>query len=200
MAISTVIFDMGGVLVWTHWERATEPLAELSGKSPDQVLDALCNTDAHFAYMCGDIDAHEFACSAMASLGIELPSDEILRIWDSILAPNPDALAVLERVKGRHRLVLGSNTDPGHYQRSVEVQPALGLFDDHLLSYELGVNKPDPAFFSLGLERIGLSPQECVFIDDLAENVESAQGLGITGIRFESMAQVESELERMGLV
>ena len=198
--ISTVIFDMGGVLVWTHWERATEPLAKLAGLPPERVLETLLNTDTNLSYMRGDIDSSEFAKVVLERLGLDIPEDELLGIWESILAPNLEALPVLERLKGRYRLVLGSNTDAGHFRRSVELQPALGLFDDLLLSYELGVCKPDPAFFERGLASSKIPAQECVFIDDLAENVESARGVGIEAIQFQSMAQVEVELGRLGLL
>ena len=200
MAISTVIFDMGGVLVWTHWERASEPLASMAGISPDMVTETIRKGEAYFPLMSGEIDFEEFALRVTADLGIQMPTDRLMDLWNSILAPNPDAGPVLGRLQGGCRLVLGSNTDPEHYQRSVEVQPALALFDDALLSYDLGVCKPDPAFFTSGLARLGLSAEECVFIDDLADNVASAVGLGITGIQFESMAQVEGQLERLGLL
>jgi len=199
LAISTVIFDMGGVIVWTHWEHATEPLGRAAGMAPEQVLETVLNSDTHLAYMRGEIDTGEFASSVAASLDIKMPADELMGHWNSILAPNLEALPLLERVKGKHRLVLGSNTDEEHYKRSAELQPALALFADTLLSYELGHCKPDTAFFTSGLEVLGVSPDECVFIDDVAENIESATSLGITGIRFESMAQVELELETLGL-
>ena len=198
--ISTVIFDMGGVLVWTHWERATGPLAKSAGMSQERVLETLFSTDANLSYMRGDIDSSEFAKGVSERLGLDIPEDELLGIWESILAPNLEALPVLERLKGKYRLVLGSNTDPGHFRRSVELQPALGLFDDLLLSYELGVCKPDLAFFERGLASLEIPAQECVFIDDVAENVESARGVGIEAIQFQSMGQVEAELGRLGLL
>jgi len=200
LGISTVIFDMGGVLVWTHWERATEPLGKLARVPPERVLETILHTDAHFSYMIGEIDSYEFAIGILESLGIDIPQEELLAIWDSILAPNPEALPVLERLKKRYRLVLGSNTDIGHFNRSLEVQPGLGLFDDLLLSYELGVCKPDAAFFELGLASLEIPPEKCVFIDDLAANIESAKGVGIKAIQFQSMSQVEAELGRLGLL
>ena len=200
MAISTVIFDTGGVLVWTHWERATVPLGKLAGMSPEQVMNTILNTDTHYAFMRGEFDSAEFAGRVSASLGIQIPTEGLVGLWNSILAPNPDALRVLERLKGKVRLALGSNIDPEHYRRSMEVQPALALFDDVLLSYEMGVCKPAPAFFTYALETLGAAAGECVFIDDLAANVESATSLGLTGIQFQSMAQVEGELVGLGLL
>ena len=200
MAVTTVIFDMGGVLVWTHWERATVPLGRLAGITSEKVMGTIRTGDAYLPFMRGEIDTAEFAGRMAASLGMQMPVEEFIALWNSILAPNPDAGGILERLKEEIRLALGSNTDPEHYKRSVEVQPALALFDDVLLSYELGVCKPDAAFFSLALEGLGVGAEECVFIDDLSENVASAMALGIEGIHFKSMEQVEEELTRMGIL
>ena len=125
-------------------------------------METLFSTDANLSYMRGDIDSSEFAKGVSERLGLDISEEELLGIWESILAPNLEALPVLERLKGKYRLVLGSNTDFGHFRRSVELQPALGLFDDLLLSYELGVCKPDSAFFERGLASLDIPAQECV--------------------------------------
>lgn len=74
-------------------------------------------------------------------------------------------------------------------------------FDPCLLSFELGIEKPDPAIFRLLLTQLGSSnPKEVVFIDDKAENVEQGKVLGIDAILFESSDQIRSELHKRGLL
>ncbi len=90
----------------------------------------------------------------------------------------------MRRLRGRYRLAIGSNTDELHYTRSLELQPSLEDFDDVLLSYELGRCKPDPQFFVLGLRKLGVQSDECVFIDDRPDNVAAASSLGITGLHY----------------
>jgi len=80
LGISTVIFDMGVVLVWTHWERATEPLGKLARVPLERVLETILNTDAHFSYMIGEIDSYEFEIGILESLGIDIPQEELLAI------------------------------------------------------------------------------------------------------------------------
>lgn len=92
----------------------------------------------------------------------------------------------MKQLKGHYRLAIGSNSDESHFRRDYEIQPATLDFDDVLVSYELGVCNPDPEFFRRGLAKLGVGAEECVFIDDLQDNVESAGSLGITAIRFES--------------
>ena len=57
--------------------------------------------------------------------------------------------------------------------------------------------KPDPALFKVILERYGLKPEECVFIDDNLPNVEAARNLGINAIHFKKYSQAKDELENL---
>ena len=56
------------------------------------------------------------------------------------------------------------------------------LFDAWVISGEVGVRKPDAAIYSLAAERIGLPPQECVFVDDLPGNLKPARTLGMATV------------------
>jgi putative hydrolase of the HAD superfamily len=63
------------------------------------------------------------------------------------------------------------------------------LFDVVVDSAFVGVRKPDPAIYELTLERLGVSANECVFVDDLQPNCETARALGMLAVRFESPGQ-----------
>jgi epoxide hydrolase-like predicted phosphatase len=56
------------------------------------------------------------------------------------------------------------------------------IFHDVVDSSVVGLRKPDPRIFRLAAERLGVAPDECVFLDDLAHNVEGAQAVGMAGI------------------
>jgi HAD superfamily hydrolase (TIGR01509 family) len=60
-----------------------------------------------------------------------------------------------------------------------------------------GIAKPDPKAFELTLERLGLKPNEAVFIDDTREHVEAARKLGLKGILFTTAEELEDELARL---
>lgn len=200
MALTTAIFDLGGVLVWTHWDRVTQPFGQMSGLTPEGVMEEIRTGDAYYPFMRGEFDGAEFHRRLTRKLGLELDPAKFFTIWKSIIAPNADITSLIERLRGRCRLAIGSNTDVLHHERSLEVQDALRHFNQALVSYRLGHCKPDPAFFSVGLERLSAAPGECVFIDDRAENVEAAETLGITGVQFLSTEQLESDLADMGLL
>ena len=199
MALTTVIFDLGGVLVWTRWDRVTNPLAEMSGLTPDRVTEEI-EKEVGYDFMLGKVDRAEFYRRVRGCLRLNLDRETFFALWNSIIVPNEEINGLVERLKERYRLVLASNTDVLHYARSLDVQEALHFFDHALLSYELGLRKPDPAFLRLGLEKLPIPPEECLFIDDRMENVEAAKTIGIAGIQFVSTQQLESDLVERGML
>jgi len=71
------------------------------------------------------------------------------------------------------------------------------LFDEIVVSSDLGVAKPDPKIFDHTLQKLGVSPEEAVFIDDLARHVDAAADLGIQGILYRDFGQMKQELEAL---
>ena len=74
--------------------------------------------------------------------------------------------------------------------------PVDELFDVVVDSCEVGARKPEPRYFRLALERIGIEPEEAVFLDDMESNVAGARAVGIRGIHVTSPDQAIAELER----
>lgn len=69
--------------------------------------------------------------------------------------------------------------------------------DGFLFSCNVGLLKPDPAFYRLMMRYYRLQPEECIFVDDRKENVEAAEKLGINGIVFSNREQAEHEIEQI---
>jgi len=69
------------------------------------------------------------------------------------------------------------------------------LFDAVVISGEVGLRKPDPAIYALASERLGLPPEQIVFIDDLRPNVQAAAAAGMVGVQHVDLQTTVSELE-----
>ena len=124
-----------------------------------------------------------------------------MQLWNSIFAPNEPALALAERLRGRYRLLLLSNTNPIHLAHIRAAYSRILAPIDHVIaSCEVGCAKPDPAVFRLALERAGAEPRETVFIDDLEPYVRAAEGLGLTGVPFTSVDRLERDLASLGVL
>jgi HAD superfamily hydrolase (TIGR01509 family) len=93
----------------------------------------------------------------------------------------PDTLPTISLLRraGVRLAVLSNYELPSvhHTMRSAGVDPA--YFDALLSSAAIGARKPDPRAYAAAAAALGLSPSECVFVDDLAENVEGAQRAGM---------------------
>jgi putative hydrolase of the HAD superfamily len=69
------------------------------------------------------------------------------------------------------------------------------LFDTVVISGEVGLRKPDPAIYALAAERLGLPPEQIVFVDDLHPNVRAAAAAGMVGVQHVDLGTTVSELE-----
>lgn len=76
------------------------------------------------------------------------------------------------------------------------ILPDEDLFDVIVDSSEVGMRKPDPRIYLLACERLGVAPEECLFIDDLSCNVDAAQAVGMTAILCDDPVAAAAEITR----
>ena len=73
------------------------------------------------------------------------------------------------------------------------------MFDVTSFSWELGLKKPTKEIFDITLQKLGIDPEEALFIDDGKNNIAKAKEYGLNGIVFESTKQLQEELKKMGV-
>ena len=175
-----LLIDLGGVLVDIDPGRTILGLAHASGLEPGEVFSRLESTGAHLGIDTGELSPTGLREKICEALDRSIDHDVVVRAWASWVAPIPRTSDVIGRLAKRHPLYLLSNTDPVHMEEVRRFGASwLDLFDGLFLSYEHGVLKPDPAFFERALATFGLNPRDCVFLDDVKENVDAAAALGI---------------------
>ncbi len=113
-------------------------------------------------------------------------------------AINAGVLDLIRRLRrqGRHKLAVLSNAPPNLAQWLADWE-ILDLFDVVFCSGDEGVVKPTPAAFEITLERLGVAPEQAVFIDDTLGHVKAAQSLGIHGILFTSAEDLVDQLDAL---
>jgi putative hydrolase of the HAD superfamily len=117
----------------------------------------------------------------------------------------PRMVDVLKICKLHYRVAcLTNNVKAGEgpgMARSVEkaarVKEVMALFDLVVESSKEGVRKPDPRFYRLACERLGVEPQQAVFLDDLGINLKSARELGMTTIKVSNEHQAIADLSKV---
>ena len=105
-----------------------------------------------------------------------------------------DMNALVRRARQRGiRTALLSNSWGDFYPRDLWD----GMFDVVVISGEVGLRKPEPAIFDLTLERMSMTAEQCVFVDDLPHNITAAANLGLVGVRHVAYETTRSELEAL---
>jgi putative hydrolase of the HAD superfamily len=107
-----------------------------------------------------------------------------------------EMVVALDRVvaAGLRTACLTNNIASGAASRP-DVDAVMDRFDLVLESSKLGVRKPEPAFYTLACERLGVEPIECVFLDDLGINLKPARELGMETIKVGDPGVALDDLE-----
>ena len=97
------------------------------------------------------------------------------------------------RAEGIKTGLISNSMGAGRYDRDSFPE----LFDGVVISGDVGLHKPQPEIFLLGCERVGLEAGECVFVDDLRENCDGAEAVGMTPVLHRGAETTIPELERL---
>ena len=191
MAISVVLFDIGGVL-----ERVGDPdvviapkWQDLLGLSAVQFGAALASVDPDRLSQTGAMSEAEYRQRTAAVLGLSrAQADEFMAdMWDWYCGELDSELRDFARsLRPRWRTAILSNSGDGARR---EEQARYGFHDDFdpiLYSHEIGLAKPDSAVYQLTCDRLGVAPSELIFIDDVPANVAAAATFGIHAIEHTS--------------
>lgn len=181
--IGHVLFDADGVLQHLPggWYAAAEPFL---GESSESFLRAAWALELPLL-TGGDVDFLAALEGLLVEHGSSASAAEVYAaVWSSAETVVATADVVHRLRAAGYGVHLGTNQAP---HRSNFMRATLGyddLFDVSCYSYELGVAKPDPAFFHRAADCIGAGPGEILFIDDSAKNVESARSTGMPAIHW----------------
>jgi putative hydrolase of the HAD superfamily len=192
-----LLVDFGGVLTTNVFE-SFRAFCSDEGLDPEAFLlvmrgDPEARKELR-AVETGALHEEEFARLLGARLGIHETDGLVDRLFARI-EPDEQMLAAVRRARGAgiRTGLLSNSLGHGRYDRSLFPE----LFDGVVISGEVGLHKPQPEIFHLGAERIGLPPEECVFVDDLRENCEAAEALGMTAVLHRGAETTLPELERL---
>lgn len=116
------------------------------------------------------------------------------RYLDMITGEIPGMYKLLSSYKSRGWHIYGLTNWSGKVYEVLQKYPIFSLIDGMVISSEVNLLKPDTMIYRKLLAKYALQADECIFIDDRQENVETAKQLGMSGIVFENAAQLEQQL------
>jgi putative hydrolase of the HAD superfamily len=200
---SVLISDFGGVLT-TPLQAGFLAYQDESGVSLEALGTAMAlATETHgdhplFALERGEITEVEFRNRIHPHLEDGFDMARLRALYFEHLDANTEMIDYIRDLRGRGvRAALLTNNvrewEPLWRAKLPEIDELFELVVD---SAFVGLRKPDPAIYTLTLERLGdVRPEQCVFVDDLDVNCEAARALGMAAVRFETAAQAIPEIE-----
>ncbi len=199
--IRNIIFDMGQVL--KHYDPDLCIAPYITDKEDAALIRSACFASAEWIELDRGTISYEEAISRWKS---RLPErlhgkvDEIIANWHLYMTDIPETNEIVRTLyqKG-YAIYLLSNVSI-RFEKIREFFPALALMRGIVTSAAEKLLKPDPRIYRILLERYGLTPDECVFIDDAPANVSGAEAVGMRGIRFDMDAKkLISDLAALGV-
>ena len=199
-SIKNIIFDIGNVISRFDWE-GTYRSKGYEGSMLERLGKATARSDDWKEYDRGILTAEQVLERFIENdPEIEEEIRHALSEFSLIVKPVEYAIPWIKSLKQKgYRCYYLSNFSEIAERECREALAFLPLMDGGILSWHEKVIKPDPAIYRLLLDRYDLKPEECVFMDDTAENLPPAAELGIHTIRFTSQQEAVKELAKLGV-
>jgi putative hydrolase of the HAD superfamily len=192
-----LLVDFGGVLTSNVFE-SFQAFCEAEGLEPDRVRDAFRNEEDGrqllFDLELGKLENEEFERRFGAHLGLAPDRCEglIERLFGGMKADHAMEMAVVMAKRQGIKTGLISNSWGA---TNYELDRFPEMFDGWVISGDEGIRKPDPAIYELGAERIGLPPEDIVFVDDLKGNLKPARAMGMATVHHVTADETIPQLE-----
>jgi len=192
-----LLIDFGGVLTTSVWDSFAafcrergldeDAVRRLFRQDPEALADLR-------ALETGRLPEEEFERRFAGRLGLSDTTDLIDSMFRGMLPVEPMAAAVRgARAAGIRTGLVSNSWSTSHYDRDL-----LGeLFDAVVISAEVGLHKPQPEIYLLAAQRLGETPQRCVFVDDLRENCAGAEAVGMAAVLHRDAGQTIARLQEL---
>lgn len=143
----------------------------------------------------GQIDFEEYL-ARYAALADSSPA-AILADFKEFGNVDTALVALIEQLHEQYRTGLISNAHSNELRPLLDMHDLHGLFDEIVISSEVGMAKPNPQIFTHICKQLQVEPSECVFTDDNPANVAAAKTLGMQGIVYTDVTSYQQELAKL---
>jgi epoxide hydrolase-like predicted phosphatase len=198
MTIRAIIFDLGGVLLRTTDFEPRERLAASLHMNRHQLEQFIFGGESGDRAQRGEISAQQHWENLRRQ--IKYSPEEFSRLVSDFFAKDEIDEALIDYVRGlrkTYKTALLSNAWDDLRQVITEKWHFEDAFDTMIISAEECVAKPDLRIFQLALDRLGVTADQAIFVDDMDRNVEGALQAGLHAIQFQTPQQLRIDIELM---
>ena len=199
--IKVIIFDLGGVILKHRSDLIGYIISEIFSLPLEEGMKLW--KQYRIRLLKGEFSSKDFLNKLNSTFKTRYSLNELLKMWKDLYVKNSgidqDVLDFVDRLKKKYKVYLLTDTIDIHD----EYNKTRGIYDKFtkvFKSYEEKLAKAEGKEFYLDvLHKINAKPYECIFIDDLEEQVKTAKSLGAKGIVFKNLSQLKENLYRLGV-
>lgn len=182
--IKAVIFDFFGVICSDDYWRFVKSDIDNSDKF----------TELANSVNLGKLSWEDFLDRVAKETG--KTTEEVKRMYEAERI-NPEIVAYIDSLHGKYKTALLTNAHEDFMNPLIAKAGLANVFDEIVISSKIGIIKPDPRIYIYTVNKLGVLPQEAVFIDDSMARVEGAKKTGIQTIHYENFEQMKTDLEKV---
>ncbi len=184
MSIRAVFFDYGGVIQRTEFQEPRLQLAKRFGLSYDDLDNLVFSSESAKRATLGEISVEQHWAEIARHL--KLDEKEIIAVEAQFFNGDIVDESILDYLRSlRPRFYVGLISNAWSDMRDYLTRNGVAFAFDYLtISAEIGAAKPDAAIYQFALEQAQVAPNEALFVDDMAANIEACERLGMRGIHF----------------
>ena len=192
--ITHLFFDLGNVLVGLRSGEKLKALAQRQGESVKTFCEKIWSHERAHDYERGSHTCDKYFALLAEDLDLAHAQQELQEAFCDIFYPLPERVALARRLSKHYPLALISNTCASHIRHLESTFDFFPLFQHRIYSHEVGCRKPHPDIYKKALKDARAIPETSLFIDDLAENLETPRKSGWRTLHLPPGTDLEKEL------
>lgn len=197
---SVIVFDLGNTLIRFDHNISARKIANLFHIDSKKIYDAFFDSPLTRAFEKGEISPAEFHKRASSLLGVTMPFKDFVNIWNDIFWEDKESCDLARKLKKNYKLFLVSNVNRLHFEYIEKKFDIIKIFDEIILSYLVGAQKPDRLIFEDVIRRAGGDRTKLLYVDDREDLIKEAISLGIDSIRYEGAEKLKASFTDKGIL
>lgn len=204
--IKLFVFDLGNVILpFEHRQIATKLHGRSARRavfSPEHIFDVMFDFENGLVnpYEEGLMSSLEFFSELKHRFQLDIDMEAFADIWNLIFSEDHEVKRAISYLKEKgYPLFLLSNTNELHFSYIMDKYPIVHVFDEWILSFEVGAKKPGRRIYETIFEKMDVQPGEVFYIDDVLPYVEMARTMGIDGLVFKNANQLWELIRKNGI-
>lgn len=199
VSVKAFLFDLGNVLVRFDHRAAAQTITQGTGASAEDLFRLFFESPLVVQHDEGRISTRQFYEEVKKLIGLSLPYDRFLEVWNDIFTEDREMTSLVRRLLPHYPTFLISNTNRPHFDHLREIHPVLNELHGWILSYEVGHLKPHPAIYQRVLEMARVPAAEILYVDDREDLIEAGHRMGFQTHRFSGIERLREDLKSRGM-